>query len=44
VRVLRQSGVDFSKIRYRGANALEIARRLGDTAVLAALGAQNAAL
>jgi len=41
VRLMRQSGVDYSKLRYRGATALEIAKRLGNSALLNALGAKE---
>jgi hypothetical protein len=38
VRMLRQSGVNYSKITFRGATALEIAKRIGDPALIDALG------
>jgi len=41
VRLMRQSGVDYSKLRYRGATALEIAKRLGNSALLDALGGKE---
>jgi predicted negative regulator of RcsB-dependent stress response len=41
VRLMRQSGVDYSKLRYRGATALEIAKRLGNSALLDAIGAKE---
>ena len=41
VRMLRQSGVNYSKITFRGATALEIAKRLGDPALIDALGGKQ---
>jgi tetratricopeptide (TPR) repeat protein len=41
VRLMRQNGVDYSKLRYRGATALEIAKGLGNSALLDALGAKE---
>ncbi len=37
IRALRRGGVDYSKIRYRNATALDFARRTGDEALLQAL-------
>jgi tetratricopeptide (TPR) repeat protein len=41
VRMLRQSGVNYSKITFRGAAALEIAKRIGDPALIDALGGKQ---
>jgi len=41
VRLMRQNGVDYSKLRYRGATALEIAKRSGNSALLDALDAKE---
>ncbi|MGO9932605.1 MAG: hypothetical protein ACLPV8_12440 [Steroidobacteraceae bacterium] len=41
VRMLRQSGVNYSKITFRGATALEIAKRIGDPALIDALGGKQ---
>lgn len=41
VRLLRKSGVDYSKLKYRGATALQIAKGLGNSALLEALGAKE---
>ncbi|MDP9082319.1 MAG: hypothetical protein M3N50_00910 [Pseudomonadota bacterium] len=41
VRMLRQSGVNYSKITFRGATALEIAKRIGDASVIDALGGKQ---
>jgi hypothetical protein len=38
VRAMRQVGVNYNKIRYRGATAIEVAKRLGDSPLLEALG------
>jgi tetratricopeptide (TPR) repeat protein len=37
IRVLRQAGVDYSQLRYRGATALDFAKQTGDDALLEAL-------
>ena len=37
VRVLRHAGVDYSKVRFRGATALDIAKQIGDDALIKAL-------
>jgi hypothetical protein len=44
VRLMRQNGVDYSKLRYQGATALEIAKGLGNSALLDALGGKEADL
>lgn len=44
IRFLRQNGVDYSKLRYRGLTALEVARRAGKSTVLEALGGGGSAL
>jgi tetratricopeptide (TPR) repeat protein len=41
VRMLRQSGVNYSKIKFRGATALEIAKQMGDLALIDALGGKQ---
>jgi ankyrin repeat protein len=41
VRLMRQNGVDYSKLRYRGATALEIAKGLGNPALFEALGGKE---
>lgn len=38
VRLMRRHGVDYGTLRYRGITALEMARRMGDRALLEALG------
>jgi ankyrin repeat protein len=38
IRLLRDKGIDYSKLRYRGITALEFAKRSGSTALLKALG------
>src|SRR5271165_548637 len=43
-RLMRRFGADYSKLRFRGVTAFEIARRAGNTAMLAALGHQGTAL
>jgi len=43
-RLMRRFGADYSKLRYRGVTAFEIARQSGNTAMLAALGHQGTAL
>ncbi len=37
IGVLQRAGVDYSKLRYRGATALDFARQSGDEALLDAL-------
>jgi len=44
VRMMRQSGVNYSKLMYRGATALEIAKRIGNSALIDALGGKEAEL
>lgn len=44
IRFLRKSGVDYSKLRYRGLTALEVAKRAGNNTVLEALGGGGSAL
>jgi ankyrin repeat protein len=41
VRMLRQSRVNYSKITFRGATALEIAKGLGDPGLIDALGGKQ---
>ena len=41
VRLMRQNEVSYSKLRYRGATALEIAKGLGNPALLDALGGKE---
>lgn len=38
IRLLRQGGVDYSKLRYRGITAIDFAKRSGSNALLKALG------
>lgn len=44
IRILRQSGVDYSKLSYRGMTALEVAKRAGNKALLEALGGDGSTL
>lgn len=44
IRALRQAGVNYSTLRFRGATAFDIAKRLGDPAIIEALGGRNSAL
>jgi tetratricopeptide (TPR) repeat protein len=44
VRVLRGLGVNYSKVRYRGATALDIAKQQGNEGMLSALGGDNTTL
>jgi tetratricopeptide (TPR) repeat protein len=44
VRTLQQAGVDYSKLRYRGASALDLARQSGNKALVRALSQSGAAL
>lgn len=44
VLTMRQLGVDYSRVRYRGATAFDIATRLGDSALLTALGGKGVGL
>jgi len=38
VRLMRRSGVNYSKLKYRGATALEIAKGIGKPALIDAVG------
>jgi tetratricopeptide (TPR) repeat protein len=38
IRLMREFGVDYSKLRYRGATAFDFAKQMGNSAVLEALG------
>jgi tetratricopeptide (TPR) repeat protein len=44
VRTLQQAGVDYSKLRYRGASALDLATQSGNKALVRALSRSGAAL
>jgi hypothetical protein len=44
IRILRQSGVDYSKLSYRGMTALDVAKRAGNKALLEALGGDGSTL
>jgi len=44
VRLMRGFGVNYSKLRYRGASAYDIAKQAGDGALLEALGNKQAEL
>lgn len=44
IRVMQQAGVDYSKLRYRGATALDFAKQMGDDALLEALTRKNRTL
>jgi len=44
VRLMRRHGVNYSTLRYRGATAFDVAKRLGDKRLLDALGKEDAAL
>jgi hypothetical protein len=44
VELMRKLGVRYSKLRYRGATALDFARRLNNEAMLAALGGGDTTL
>ena len=41
IRLMRQSGVNYSTLKYRGVTALEIAQRLGNPALLKELGGKE---
>jgi tetratricopeptide (TPR) repeat protein len=41
VRMMLQSGVNYSKLKYRGATALEIAKQMGNPALIDALGGKE---
>ena len=38
IRLMREFGVDYSKLRYRGATAFDFAKQMGNSAMLEALG------
>ena len=38
IKLLRKSGVDFSKVKFRGMSAFDLAQRSGDHALLDAIG------
>jgi ankyrin repeat protein len=44
VRVLRELGVDYSKLRFHGATAFDIAKTTGNAVLLHALGPESDAL
>lgn len=44
VRLLRKLGVDYSKLKYRGATAIDFARQQGNQALISALGSGSAVL
>ena len=45
IALLRRAGVDYSKLRYRGATAVDVAEEAGDTTLLEALvGTESSAL
>jgi tetratricopeptide (TPR) repeat protein len=44
IRLMQRSGVDYSKLRFRGATALEYARQMGNKELLDALGAKGTTL
>ncbi len=44
IRVLQQFGVDYSKLRYRGATALDMAKQSGNLELLEVLGQESRAL
>jgi hypothetical protein len=41
VRLMRHSGVNYSKLKYRGATAMELAKEIGNPALIDALGAKE---
>ena len=41
VRLMRRSGVNYSKLKFRGATALDIAKRMGNPALLDAIGGKE---
>jgi ankyrin repeat protein len=43
-RMLRQHGVDYARITFRGATAVEIAKRIGNPAIIDALGVKQTEL
>jgi hypothetical protein len=44
VRMLRKAGVEYSKLRFRGATASQFAQQTGDQAMVAELGIDEIAL
>jgi tetratricopeptide (TPR) repeat protein len=44
IRIMQRAGVDYSKLRYRGVTALDIAKQIGDTDLLAALKSEERTL
>jgi tetratricopeptide (TPR) repeat protein len=44
VRMLRQNGVNYAKITFRGATAIEIAKQIGNPALIDALGGKQTEL
>jgi tetratricopeptide (TPR) repeat protein len=44
VRLMQQNGVDYSKLKYRGATALQIAKGIGNPALIDILGEKGAQL
>ena len=44
IRIMQQYGVDYSKLRYRGATAFDFAKQSGNSALLKALGDKGAVL
>ncbi len=44
VRMLRENGVNYALISFRGSTALEIAKRMGDPAIIDALGGKQTEL
>jgi hypothetical protein len=41
---MQQNGIDHSKLKYRGATALQIAKGIGDPALIDVLGKKGAQL
>jgi tetratricopeptide (TPR) repeat protein len=44
VRLMQQNGVDYSKLKYRGATGLQIAKRIGNSALIDVLGEKGTQL
>lgn len=44
VRLMQQNGVDYSKLKYRGATALQIAKGIGNPALIDVLGKKGTQL
>jgi hypothetical protein len=44
VLLMQRHGVDYMRLRYRGATGYDLAQRLGNAQVLKALGAQKSEL